>query len=161
MNARITEAELADVERALLPALSYAKGVTEGEANLARGVQRYIAEVRRLRALIADWHSPEHDEKRLWPALEDEARAITRGEAMPDRITDAELALMSFTVDPKRAQLVVEVRRLRALIVGVAGVFVGGPGQCIACHHTLPDHRSDCDAAPVVAEARAIREEEG
>ena len=76
MTERITEAELADVERALVPSLSYAKGVTEGEANLARGVQRYIAEVRRLRGLIADWHSPEHDERRLWPALEDEARAI-------------------------------------------------------------------------------------
>jgi len=53
MTERITEAELADVERALVPSLSYAKGVTEGEANLARGVWRYIAEVRRLRGLIA------------------------------------------------------------------------------------------------------------
>ena len=76
MSERITEAEMQDVERALVGSLSYAPGVTEGQANLARGVARYIAEVRRLRTLISDWHSPEHDEKRLWPALEDEARAI-------------------------------------------------------------------------------------
>ena len=82
-----------------------------------------------------------------------------------ERITEAELRTIERLEDGNRAallfalRLVAEVRRLRGLIVGVAGVFVGGPGQCIACYHTLPDHRSDCDAAPVVAEASAIRDE--
>jgi len=61
MSERITEAELLYWE-------------TTPVARV--GQLRLVAEVRRLRTLISDWHSPEHDEKRLWPALEDEARAI-------------------------------------------------------------------------------------
>ena len=52
MSERITEAELLDVERACAPVVAYTEGVTEREANLGRGVLRYIEEVRRLRGII-------------------------------------------------------------------------------------------------------------
>jgi hypothetical protein len=80
---------------------------------------------------------------------------------MTERITEAELLYWETAPVARVGQLrlIAEMRRLRGLIDGVAGVFVGGPGQCIACYSTLPDHRSYCDAAPVLAEARAIREE--
>ncbi len=57
--------------------------------------------------------------------------------------------------------LVAEVRRLRGLIEEVSGLFVGGPGLCIVCGATLPDHYDDCPAAGIIAEARAIRQEKG
>lgn len=80
MAERITEAELLDVELAVAPSVAYAPGVTEAQANLARGVLRYIAEVRRLRGLILDAFDrakvqPTHagDD---WIALLDEVGAI-------------------------------------------------------------------------------------
>jgi hypothetical protein len=57
--------------------------------------------------------------------------------------------------------LVAEVRRLRGLIVAIDGHFCGGPGLCIECFATLPDHKPGCAGAAVVAEARAIREGQG
>jgi hypothetical protein len=76
VSERVTEVEIQDVERALVGSLSYAPGVTEGQANLARGVARYIAEVRRLRGLIVPFV-----EDKLGPDQHDERYDALRAEA--------------------------------------------------------------------------------
>lgn len=55
--------------------------------------------------------------------------------------------------------LLADRERLRGLIVDAASIYVGGPGPCIVCGGTLPDHRDHCPGPPLLAEARAIQAE--